>query len=157
MGSESPLLQITANGVQRDYPLYPTRYRVGRSYKADIHLTDYRVSRTQAILFYQPDGCCWIVDGNGKVGSRNGTFVNGVRVKRRLLEDQDVLFLGSPGVTAQIFLPHTFLDRGEDPTAGEMLLPDDVPTEIGLGICSGHWPAEAVHWSLRQELQDNNR
>ena len=157
MGSESPLLQITANGVQRNYPLYPSCYRVGRSYKSDIHLTDYRVSRIQAILLYQPDGRCGIVDGNGKVGSRNGTFVNGVRVKRRVLEDHDVLFLGSPGVIAQIFLPHSFPDVGEEPTAGGMLLPEDVPTEISLGIGSGHRLEDAVHWSLRRELKDNNQ
>jgi len=155
MSSELPTLQITHNSVQRNYPLCLDRYRIGRSAKADIHLSDYRVSRLQAILFCDSQGRrCWIVDGNGKTGSRNGTFVNGVRIRRRVLEDQDVLFLGSPGVTAQILLPQRVIEtgEGEDPLAGEFLLPDEVPTEIGIGSESHRFPHDRIHWSLLKEF-----
>lgn len=154
MSSEFPTLQITAHGVQHTFTLFPYRFRVGRSSKADIYLSDYRVSRTQSILIYYPNGRCLVVDGNGKTGSRNGTFVNGVRVKRRLLEDQDVLFLGSPGVTAQIFLPRCDVEVEDDPLAGDYLLPDDVPTEVGLGF-ETHFSHEMIHWSLREKFQDH--
>lgn len=153
MSSELPTLQITANGVQRTYPLCLDRYRIGRSTKADIQLSDYRVSRCQAILFREPQGRCLLVDGTGKTGSRNGTFVNGVRIKRRVLEDQDVLFLGSPGVTAQILLPHRLAEASEDPLAGEFLLPDEVPTEIGVGLGPVESPSDRIHWSLLKEFQ----
>lgn len=136
MSPELATLQITINGVQQDHPLAPFRYRIGRSSRADIHLRDHRVSRSQAILLYQPDGHCLIIDGDGKVGSQNGTFVNGVRVKYRRLEDRDVLFLGSPGVTAQIYLPRQSSCTDDDPFDAEILLPDDVPTEIGVGALS---------------------
>ena len=63
--------------------------RIGRSLTADVELDDIHISRRHAL----------IVRGEGKTvllddGSRNGVYLNGVRVQREALSDGDTIRLG---------------------------------------------------------------
>ena len=64
--------------------------RIGRSITADVELEDITVSRRHAL----------IVRGEGKTillddASRNGVYLNGVRVDRAELSDGDTIRLGN--------------------------------------------------------------
>lgn len=63
--------------------------KVGRSSEADLRLTDPTVSRLHA-EFELRDGRPWVRD----LGSRFGTFVNGVQIRQRLLQLGDRVRLG---------------------------------------------------------------
>ncbi len=68
------------------------RVRIGRAESNDIVVAgDLRVSRFHAELRKTPDGRDELVD----LGSANGTFVNGVRVKQCLLDEADLVGIGS--------------------------------------------------------------
>src|ERR671921_132536 len=64
--------------------------RVGRSAAADIAFDDGSVSRRHAVLITRSDGAVEVRDD----GSLNGTFVNGERVRRHVLEHGDVVTVG---------------------------------------------------------------
>jgi hypothetical protein len=63
---------------------------VGRSFTAGLRLDDHSVSRRHAILVRR-GGRTRVLDDR----SLNGTFVNGQRVEEAVLEDGDVVVLGS--------------------------------------------------------------
>jgi pSer/pThr/pTyr-binding forkhead associated (FHA) protein len=63
---------------------------VGRSFNAGVRLDDHTVSRRHAI-FVRRGGRTRILDDH----SVNGTFVNGFRVEEAILNDSDVVVLGS--------------------------------------------------------------
>ena len=64
---------------------------IGRSKNASIQFDDEGVSRRHAKLVRQPDGTVEIVDLN----STNGTFCNGERVERHILQDGDKIQIGA--------------------------------------------------------------
>ena len=65
--------------------------QMGRSEECDILLNDPRVSARHARVVYSRDSF-WMED----VGSRNGTFVDGVRIrKRQILQDGSLVRVGS--------------------------------------------------------------
>ena len=64
--------------------------RIGRSASADVAFDDGGVSRRHAVVMTRTDGCVEVLDD----GSLNGTFVNGERVRRQVLEHGDVLTVG---------------------------------------------------------------
>jgi pSer/pThr/pTyr-binding forkhead associated (FHA) protein len=70
--------------------LRPGMTRIGRSASADIAFDDGGVSRRHAVVMTRTDGSAEVLDD----GSLNGTFVNGERVRRRVLEHGDVLTVG---------------------------------------------------------------
>lgn len=65
-------------------------FSIGREEPADLPLRDSAVSREHALLEY--DGRSWTLSD---VGSANGTFVNGARVKRRRLKGGELIRFGS--------------------------------------------------------------
>jgi two-component system, NtrC family, response regulator HydG len=67
----------------------PTRLLVGRSEACDLHLTDPSVS-ARHLAFVVADGRVEVED----VGSRNGTYLSGVRVLRAPLSGNEVLKFG---------------------------------------------------------------
>ena len=84
----------TIRGTIRSYEVLP-EMTIGRSRECDIFLEDLAVSRLHATLHQLPDGGYEIEDHR----SATGTFVNGLRITRyRLLED-DVVQVGSNRLT----------------------------------------------------------
>jgi pSer/pThr/pTyr-binding forkhead associated (FHA) protein len=64
--------------------------RLGRSLSADVEIDESSVSRRHALIVRQ-DGQTYLLDD----GSRNGTWHNGVRVDRAVLNDGDTIDLGT--------------------------------------------------------------
>jgi diguanylate cyclase (GGDEF)-like protein len=78
------------------------RMLIGRSREADLHLEDAGISRRHARVIVQDEETV----GVENLGSRNGTFVNDVRVETATLKSGDLLQLG-PNVT----LAFAIIDR----------------------------------------------
>ncbi len=74
----------------RTFRLSETHYRVGRGTACEIQIKDDSMSRVHALLSRGSDGG-WVVED---AGARNGTFVGGQQVTRRLLAQGDVIQLG---------------------------------------------------------------
>ena len=75
----------------QEYVLRPETTSIGRAPDAKIQLPYKDVSRQHATIV--PEGTpnhYKIVD----LGSENGVFVNGERVKEKLLQDGDVIYIG---------------------------------------------------------------
>jgi len=72
------------------HPLSGKTIRIGRQPDNDIALGDLEVSRHHAELRRNPDGSFEIID----LGSHGGTFVNGQRITRKLLTEQDIIGIG---------------------------------------------------------------
>ena len=64
--------------------------RIGRTSDNDIALADLDVSRHHAELRRNPDGSFEIID----LGSHGGTYVNGKRITRKMLTEQDTISIG---------------------------------------------------------------
>src|SRR4051794_3060570 len=86
------VVYLGENGDQRIVELGGAPVSVGRQASAGISLTwDTEVSRVHAVL--EPAGEEWTLVDDGL--SRNGTFVNGERVRgRRRLDDGDAILIG---------------------------------------------------------------
>lgn len=104
---------------------------VGRSGEADVALPDASMSRRHAEL---------VVDGGTitvrDLGSRNGTWVNGVRVTEAVLRDGDRLQLGATRL-------HFHAPQGEavEPWPGEAL------EQAGVALWECAVPARTIRWS----------
>jgi predicted ester cyclase len=73
------------------HPQPANTIRIGRTPDNDVALTgDLDVSRYHAELHRNPDGSLEIVD----LGSHNGTYVNGKRITRKMLTEQDIISIG---------------------------------------------------------------
>src|SRR5947208_1614954 len=72
-------------------PLPAKAMRIGRVPDNDVVLSDLNVSRHHAELRKSPTGQYEIID----LGSHNGTFVNGQRVTKQVLTEQDLVSIGS--------------------------------------------------------------
>src|SRR5580692_3931050 len=116
------------------YPLPAKAIRIGRTPDNDIALTDLDVSRHHAELRRNPDGSFEIID----LGSHGGTYVNGERITRTMLTEEDIISIGRA----------TFrLSGGElRPYADES--PGAVPAITGAHeVVAAYWAAaEARDW-----------
>jgi len=72
-----------------EVPVDKDRIMIGRDPDNDIPIKAEYVSRHHAQVTVE-QGACWIADLN----STNGTFVNGRRIKKRILRDGDVIQIG---------------------------------------------------------------
>jgi|HubBroStandDraft_6_1064221.scaffolds.fasta_scaffold340184_1 pSer/pThr/pTyr-binding forkhead associated (FHA) protein len=75
-------------GAGATFPLTKERILVGRAPVCDVHLDDHMVSSRHCLLSF--DGTAWEVED---LGSKNGTAVNNVRVKKAVLHPGDTLTL----------------------------------------------------------------
>jgi predicted ester cyclase len=72
------------------HPRPATAIRIGRVPDNDIVLADLDVSRHHAELRRNPDGSFEIID----LGSHGGIYVNGKRIRRTMLTEQDSISIG---------------------------------------------------------------
>jgi phosphoserine phosphatase RsbU/P len=95
-----PTLIFVRGEEQRTIPLDHSPFTVGRKIDKDLVIADPRVSRDHASLFTE-DGKFYIIDQ----GSRHGTFVNGERIQKQVLERNDRLEFGVRDNMYVIFHP----------------------------------------------------
>ena len=89
MSALAKLVKVVGDVPWDEFPLpVDEELVIGRDRRcADIVINDATVSREQATIFFTPAGFV-IKDGKDRP-SRNGTFVNGVRITEKLLEPGD--------------------------------------------------------------------
>ena len=127
-GAHSVLLYLDGAGIQRTVTMAAARstYTVGRLPENDLPLPwDAQVSRFHARLTWV--GERWVLEDT----SRNGSFVNGVRVDRTCpLSDGDVLRFGRTAVTYRA--PSTGRRFADTEYAGETALPAPLQRAVHL-------------------------
>jgi|GEM_PF-2757668 len=79
------------------FPLYEPEYVIGRDAANPIHIPDGSVSSVHARVFQGSGG--YIIED---LKSRNGTYVNGERVERKLLQENDKIRLGKVLLTYNV-------------------------------------------------------
>jgi len=79
------------------YPLTGLIKQIGRSMDCDIVIPDPQVSRLHARLDKDQDG--WVLLD---LESQNGTLVNGVKVREKILAPGDVIRIGDMNLTYEI-------------------------------------------------------
>lgn len=92
-GNYGRLTLLLPGNSREEFTLSKSRITIGRASTSDIVVRDSKVSRRHALIECGPAGCT-VIDA----GSPNGTWINGVRVERRLLRSGDTVVLG--GATA---------------------------------------------------------
>jgi len=95
-----PTLVFVQGNEQRTINLDHTPFTVGRKVDKDLVIADPRVSRDHAIITSE-NGQFSVQDQ----GSKHGTFVNGERVQRKMLERNDRLEFGVRDISYVIFNP----------------------------------------------------
>jgi len=95
-GARSYVLRFISGKYQGgEFPIVPDRQIVvGRSSELDMVLVEDMVSRKHARITMQADQI-WIED----LGSTNGTFVNGEKIKRAHLKEGDRVLIGTSILT----------------------------------------------------------
>lgn len=83
------LITLDINGERKTYPVEARGLRIGRALENDIVLNHATVSRYHAEIFLNGRNV-WVRDTN----SRNGIFVNRLRVREEQLRDGDVVQIG---------------------------------------------------------------
>ena len=84
------LLMMSATGETRQVQLAPQGNRVGRGPSNDVIVDSAQASRDHALIEVE-QAFVTITD----LGSRNGTFVNDIRIETQVLADGDAIRLGS--------------------------------------------------------------
>ena len=98
-----PTLVVVQGNEQKTVNLDHSPFTVGRKVDKDLVIADPRVSRDHALIVSE-NGQFAVVDQ----GSKHGTFVNGERIQRKVLERNDRLEFGVREVAYVIFNPqHT--------------------------------------------------
>lgn len=97
-------------------------FTIGLDPASDLRLCDPSVSRNHAVLSLRANGECWIEDK----GSRNGTYVNGERLRReRLLKHRDKISIA--------YFELLFLDRSR-PDANPHILGKMIALTLTLAV-----------------------
>jgi pSer/pThr/pTyr-binding forkhead associated (FHA) protein len=104
------LTLTTTDGKEQSFELVAENITLGRDTTNDINLRDARISRNHARLEFS-NQACYLVD----LGSANGSWVNGARVSRTLLQPGDMVRLGDSSLLFEMVLPqsnveHTMID-----------------------------------------------
>src|SRR6266849_6909983 len=95
-----PVLVFVQGNEQRNMSLDHTPFTVGRKVDKDLVIADPRVTRDHAIIASE-NGQFYVLDQ----GSKHGTFFNGERIQRKVLERNDRLEFGVRDVAYIIFNP----------------------------------------------------
>jgi len=81
---------LAGQDIGKNYEIDKKMFFIGRNTTCDIHVNDEDVSRKHARVEVKPEGIT-IHD----LGSTNGTLVNGMKVKKHLLQEGDRIQVGS--------------------------------------------------------------
>src|SRR5436309_9326899 len=95
-----PTLVFVQGNEQRTINLDHSPFSVGRKVDKDLVIADPRVSRDHAIIISE-NGHFHVVDQ----GSKHGTFVNGERIQRQVLDRNDRLEFGARDTIYAVFHP----------------------------------------------------
>src|SRR3989454_8509728 len=95
-----PTLVFVQGNEQRTINLDHSPFTVGRKMDKDLVIADPRVSRDHALIVSE-NGQFFVVDQ----GSKHGTFINGERVERKLLERNDRVEFGARDSIYVVFHP----------------------------------------------------
>src|SRR6266566_1035486 len=95
-----PSLIFVQGTEQRTLYLDNSPFSVGRQMEKDLVIADPRVSRDHALIVSE-SGKFFVEDQ----GSKHGTFVNGERVERRMLERNDRMEFGARDTIYAVFHP----------------------------------------------------
>ena len=108
-----PRLIASLNGmVVQDFMLKESRTTLGRRSTNDIVLTDMAVSGEHAAFTYEKKIGIVVVED---LGSTNGTRVNGIKVRRQVLQSGDLLDIGKCRIR---FLMSSIAPEGGSPNGG---------------------------------------
>lgn len=121
-------LVVTMDGsATQRVRLVKERTVVGRRHQNDLALSDISVSGTHCAFERTETDQVWVQD----LDSTNGTYVNGLRINRCLLKDQDRLSVGIYRIE--------FRGRGEVPDMSRTtpLRPEDVAPRRAPGVTTG--------------------
>ncbi|HEY8849757.1 MAG TPA: FHA domain-containing protein, partial [Thermoanaerobaculia bacterium] len=88
---------VAGEGAGTVFPLTEAAYLIGRASDAAIQLLDLGVSGRHARMYRGPDG--YVIED---LKSRNGTWVNGMRVANSLLCDGDRLRVGTTDLRYEV-------------------------------------------------------
>src|SRR5579885_2969645 len=94
-----PSLIFVHGSEQRNLALDHTPFTIGRKMDKDLVIADPRVSRDHALVISE-NGSFFVQDQ----GSKHGTFVNGEKVDRKVLERNDRLEFGARDTITRSFI-----------------------------------------------------
>jgi pSer/pThr/pTyr-binding forkhead associated (FHA) protein len=125
------LIMTTATGETTYVPLKPNENTLGRAPQNDIVIDSPQASRVHAVIIVEP-AFVTIRD----LGSRNGTFVNGDRIRTQLLAQDDIIRLGDCEIRfASADQEFSQVEAPRAPTQGLLVDLDskdnDAPTALG--------------------------
>ncbi len=108
-----PRLIASLNGVVvQDYMLKESRTTLGRRSSNDIVLSDMAVSGEHAAFTYEKKIGIVVIED---MGSTNGTRVNGIKIRRQVLQSGDLLDIGKCRIR---FLMSSIAPEGGSPNGG---------------------------------------
>jgi PAS domain S-box-containing protein len=112
LGAGHPRLVVvgapTAAEIGRVFRLEPGEWFAGRAPEVNLRLDDPGISRRHAKFVLSRSGACKVVD----LGSKNGTYLNGLRVRSGVLREGDRIRIGA--ATALRFSLRDELDENEE-------------------------------------------
>ena len=116
------IIRICQDNHSWQAELNPAGTIIGRSNKCDIVIDSKHVSRQHSRIFSTSDGEWFVED----LGSSNGTFVNGQRVKSCPISQADVIEIGLASLSFSPFVEHATLPPVETPN----VIIEDFGTEV---------------------------
>ncbi len=127
--ASASIVIVDPNGNRKRVPVEPLPFLIGRQPDNHLIVRDSRVSRTHARIVVE-NGAYVLED----IGSRHGTFVNGKRLQRKVLENSDRIELGAPDSYQLLFaLDGAELKRIMEQVAAQGIVADTPSQPLGVG------------------------
>ena len=128
VAASASIVVVDPNGNRKRVPVEPLPFLIGRQPDNHLILRDSRVSRAHTRIVVE-NGAYVLED----IGSRHGTFVNGKRVQRKVLENSDRIELGAQDSYQLLFaLDGAELKRIMEQVASQAL-GESSPQPLGVG------------------------
>ena len=127
--ASASIVVVDPNGNRKRIPLDPLPFLIGRQPDNHLILRDSRVSRSHARIIVENGG--YVLEDTG---SRHGTFVNGKRLQRKVLENSDRIEFGTQDSYQLLFaLDGAELKRIMEQVGAQMGVGDTVTQPLGVG------------------------